>query len=63
MIGFIGAGNMASAIIAGMCKAEFVKREDIAVFDLDEGKTDSLRCTYGVTVKSSAKEIAEQDTG
>ncbi len=60
MIGFIGAGNMASAIIAGMCKAEFVKSEDIAVFDLDESKTKVLHVNYGVTVKTSAKEIAEE---
>lgn len=59
MIGFIGAGNMASAIIAGMCKAEFVKRGEIAVFDLDSSKTDLLKESYGVTVKSSAGEIAE----
>lgn len=59
MIGFIGAGNMASAIIAGMCKAEFVKRGEIAVFDLDSSKTDLLKENYGVTVKSSAGEIAE----
>ncbi len=59
MIGFIGAGNMASAIIAGMCKAEFVKSGDIAVFDLDKSKTDSLEKIYGITVKASALEIAE----
>ncbi len=59
MIGFIGAGNMASAIIAGMCKAEFIKSEDIAVFDTDESKTQSLKKAFGVTVKTSAKEIAE----
>ena len=59
MIGFIGAGNMASAIIAGMCRAEFVKSEEIAVFDSDKAKTHSLAESYGVTVKKSAKEIAE----
>ncbi len=59
MIGFIGAGNMASAIIAGMCKSEFVKSKDIAVFDLDKNKTDILSKSYGITVKASAGEIAE----
>lgn len=59
MIGFIGAGNMASAIIAGMCKSDFVKGGDIAVFDLDETKTEALKETFGVTVKASAEEIAE----
>lgn len=59
MIGFIGAGNMASAIIAGMCKSELIKSEDIAVFDLDKTKTDALGKAYGITVKASATEIAE----
>lgn len=59
MIGFIGAGNMASAIIAGMCKAEFVNSSEIAVFDLDKAKTDYLAESCGITVKNSAGEIAE----
>ncbi len=59
MIGFIGAGNMASAIVSGMCRSEFVKSSDIAVFDLDKSKTDALRDAYGVTVKESAVEITE----
>lgn len=59
MIGFIGAGNMASAIITGMCKAAFVKSEDIAVFDLDKTKTDLLAATHGITVMTSAAEITQ----
>ncbi len=59
MIGFIGAGNMASAIIAGMCRAEFVKGEEIAVFDSDRSKAEALSDNYGITVKASASEIAE----
>ncbi len=59
MIGFIGAGNMASAIIAGMCRAGFVKGEEIAVFDSDRSKAEALSDNYGITVKASASEIAE----
>ena len=50
---------MASAIIAGMCRADFVKSSDIAVFDTDKAKTDSLAERYGITVMASAAEIAE----
>lgn len=59
MIGFIGAGNMASAIIAGMWKANFPKSGNISVFDLDKTKTEKLSVDYGAIVKKSAQEIAE----
>ena len=35
-IGFIGAGNIASAIIEGIIKDEFVKKENIKVYDVSE---------------------------
>lgn len=39
-VGFIGAGNMASAIIDGMLSAEIVSAGNINVFDTDEAKRD-----------------------
>jgi len=51
---------MASAIIAGMCRADFIKNTDIAAFDPDRTKTDSLAESCGITVMSSAAEIAER---
>lgn len=60
MLGFIGAGNMASAIIKGICQSNFLNSGEIAVFDLDKSKTQALSASLGVTVMSSAKEIAEK---
>ncbi len=59
MIGFIGAGNMASAIIEGMYKANFPANGKVAVFDLDKSKTERLSKDFGAVVKESEKEIAE----
>ena len=60
MTGFIGAGNMATAIIEGICQSSFLTGGEIAVFDLDESKTKALSDSLGVKVMSSAKEIAEK---
>lgn len=60
MVGFIGAGNMASAIIKGMISSDFCKGEDIAVFDIDTAKTKALSEEYGLKVSESAKELASE---
>ena len=58
MLGFIGAGNMASAIIKGIVASEMLSANEIAVFDIDKSKTEKLRADYGVRVLLSAQDIA-----
>ena len=53
-IGFIGVGNMATAIIGGISKSNLCA--SISAFDLDEEKLNNIK-QYGVTVKKSAKEL------
>ncbi len=57
VLGFIGAGNMATAIINGIVSTETMRPSQIAVFDVNEEK-----CAYfkqiGVQVASSASELA-----
>lgn len=60
MTGFIGSGNMASAIIKGMVSSGFLHGEDIAVFDIDTEKTKALSGEYGLKNSDSAKEIASE---
>lgn len=59
MLGFIGAGNMASAIIKGVRRSGRIN-EEIAVFDISEQKAQVLAREYGVKVLAHAKEIAHQ---
>ena len=42
-IGFIGAGNIASAIINGITASGYIKTELIHIFDTDTNKTDGLK--------------------
>ena len=57
--GFIGAGNMASAIIEGLVSSACLAPGDLAVYDLDPKKTEALRARFGLTVCASAQEIVE----
>lgn len=58
-IGFIGCGNMASAIIGGAVSSKFVEGENICVFDVDAIKSDMLQKQYGVKACNSAEDLAE----
>lgn len=58
-IGFIGCGNMATAIIKGITKAQIVKGEEIFVFDKDPAKLDNAVAKYGVTKCKNANVVTQ----
>lgn len=58
-IGFIGAGNMASAIINGLIDAKTAKCEDLLVFDKDEEKLKKLGAR-GINVMSDNNVLASE---
>lgn len=57
-IGFIGAGNMATAIINGLIAQNNGKSDFINVFDVDKDKC-LLMSKLGVSVLSSGREVVE----
>ncbi len=60
MIGFIGCGNMASAIIRGLVKSEACKGEEISVYDIDAEKSIALSDELSLVRAVSTTEIAEK---
>jgi len=47
-LGFIGAGNMATALIRGMLAAHLAAPEQILVFDIDSNKINKMVAAHGV---------------
>ncbi len=60
MVGFIGTGNMASAILKGAILSGRFRGSDIGVFDLDSEKVNNIVKTHKVSFFSSAAELAAE---
>ncbi len=59
-LGFIGAGNMGSAILRGLIAANYLTAEDMAICDLSVPKLEALSNEYpGLTCTESDAELAE----
>lgn len=58
-LGFIGAGNMAAAIIKGAVQKKVVPASAIKVFDVDDKKTVALANELGSETAKSLKELCE----
>jgi pyrroline-5-carboxylate reductase len=56
-IGFIGSGNMGSAMIKGIVSSNLVESKDIYVSDIDEIKLKTIKEKLGVNVTTKSKEL------
>ena len=57
-LGFIGTGNMAGAIMAGIIQNEIFKPEEIIGSDISETGRQKVRETYGIQVTGDNREAA-----
>ncbi len=58
-IGFIGCGNMASAIICGIIDNKAVNAEDVNAFDIYAPATAKMKAKYNINVFDSEEEIVK----
>ncbi len=58
-IGFIGAGNMAEAIIKGIISANIYKAQDIVISDVRADRVQQMCDEYKITSADSNTQIAE----
>lgn len=47
-IGFIGCGNMATAIIGGIVNNSFIEPSNVNVYDISDTAVDNIKVQYGV---------------
>lgn len=57
-IAFVGGGQMAEALIGGMLSAKLCKPDQILTADLDAGRLDHLKKTFGIRIGGSNREAA-----
>ncbi|HHW49304.1 MAG TPA: pyrroline-5-carboxylate reductase [Clostridiaceae bacterium] len=58
-LGFIGAGNMGSALIKGIAKSGLIFPENIYVFDKQAQKTEELKKLYSLNIMRSSGEVVQ----
>ena len=58
-IGFIGAGNMGSAIIKGLIRSESLSEVEINIFDVDVKKSEELSKEYDVNSLQNEIEVSD----
>ena len=63
-IGFVGAGNMAEALINGLTKAEIYAPADILISDIKAERLKLLAEKYGVGIATrSERQTTEYERG
>ena len=57
--GFIGTGNITSAIIPSLLASGFSKSEELYIYDIDLKKTKSLKNKYSLNIALNIKQLAQ----
>lgn len=58
-IGFIGAGNMAKAMIGGIVKSKLVNQSNVFASDLNIEALETAKDEYGINITNDSKEVVK----
>src|SRR5574337_1420604 len=56
-IGFIGAGNMAEALIRGLLEAKLVTADQVIASDIIEAKRQQVHLRYGIQTVTEGRDV------
>lgn len=56
--GFIGVGNMAQAMLEGLHRKDMLKGHEFYLYDIDEGKKNTVAKKYNLNALNSASNVA-----
>jgi pyrroline-5-carboxylate reductase len=56
-IGFIGAGNMAEAMVRGLLEAKLVTADQIIASDIVEAKRQQVQLRYGIQTVTEGRDV------
>ena len=56
-VGFIGAGNMAEAIVSGLLRKTLLSPRDIIILDIKSERTRHMKDTFGVEIATTTREL------
>lgn len=59
-VGFIGMGNMASAIVGGCLSSKWMEATNIYGYDIDQIKLQTMQDKYAITITKTEVELVEQ---
>lgn len=59
-VGFIGAGAMAEALLAGIIKANLVPVNNLYIFDVSKERMEYLHKRFGLTITSSNLDLVDK---
>lgn len=59
-VGFIGTGNIATAMIPKIIENRFTESNNIYIYDIDTNKTNELNEKYHTTITKNAVELVEE---
>ena len=60
MLGFVGCGNMAQAMLKGILSKGLYKKEEIIVSRRSESALADIQKEYGVTITTDNAEVAKK---